>query len=371
MIIGRYLNKEVLKAMFVVLFVLLLLFMGQRFVQYLSDAAQGRFASELVLKLLLFQAPVFISYLLPLSLFLGILITFGKLYTDHEMDIIAACGISNRQILLHFYPLMIIISLITGYLTLFQAPSVINYQQQLLKEQEIKGDLSLITPGRFQQSSDGKRIIYVEEIKQDDQLQSVFFAQQTRNFGYEFSLIVSEKGRYWSDDKQQNYLVLEKGNQYQGSPGNNKFHTTSFERYFMALKPIEQKAGISKLKAKSSVELYTESTMPHHAELQWRLAAPLSVPLLILLALPLSRVPPRQGKFARLLPGMLIYIGYMILLLTMRGSLEDGKITPWIGTWWVHLLLLGFAYSEFTRWQWVKQLKNTKNASVQKASNKQ
>ena len=94
-IIGRYLNKEVIKTMLVVLMVLLMLFVGQRFVLYLSDAAKGSFSSDLVLTLLVLQLPVFISYLLPLSLFLGLLISLGKLHTDHEMTVIMACGISD------------------------------------------------------------------------------------------------------------------------------------------------------------------------------------------------------------------------------------------------------------------------------------
>jgi len=343
--------------MFVVLMVLLLLFVGQRFVLYLSDAAQGHFASELVLTLLLYQVPVFVSYLLPLSLFLALLITLGKLHTDNEMAIISACGISDRQLFGYFMPLLIVLCGLTAYLTLFQAPGAINAQQQLIKAQEVKGDLSLITPGRFQQTSDGKRIIYVENITEDEQLQRIFFVQQSDGGDHEFSLIVSDKGRYWSDENQQNFLVLENGNQYKGIPGNNKFQTMAFERHFMALNKVEQKALVSKLKAISSSDLFANLTMRNQSELQWRIAAPLSIPLLLLLALPFARVPPRQGKFAKLLPGLMIYIIYMILLLTMRGALEDDKVSPWIGTWWVHFLLFGYGYSEFTQWAWLKRLK--------------
>jgi len=357
MIIGRYLNKEVIKTMLVVLFVLLVLFMGQRFVLYLTDAAKGRIDSEIVLQLLLFQAPVFVSYLLPLSLFLGVLITFGKLYADHEMAVLSACGISRRRVLFYFIPLTIIISLLTGYLTIFQAPSAVYQQQEMIKEQKMKGDLSLVTPGRFQQTSDGKKIIYIEEIKEENQLQRIFFAQQSDESNHNFSLILSEKGRYWSDENQQNYLVLENGNQYKGSPGSNKLQTSSFKNYFMALTKVKEKTKVSKLKAISSSELLSDPTMPHQAELQWRLAAPLSVPLLILLALPLAKVEPRQGKFARILPGLLIYIVYMGLIVSMRGSIEDSKIDPRIGTWWIHLLLLSYAYSEFSQWQWWHRLK--------------
>ncbi len=356
-IIGRYLNKEVIKTMSVVLMVLLMLFVGQRFVLYLSDAAQGRFASELVLTLLLYQVPVFVSYLLPLSLFLAVLITLGKLHADNEMAVISACGISDRQILSYFIPMILVLSVLTGYLTLFQAPVAIFAQQKLIKEQEVKGDLSLISPGKFQATSDGKRIIYVEEINDDNQLNSIFFVQQNAQSEHDFSLIVSDKGRYWSDENQQNFLVLENGSQYQGSTGNNKLQTMEFERYFMALKTIEKRTVVSKLKAISTKELVSEQTDAYLGELQWRIAAPISISLLVLLALPLARVPPRQGKFAKLLLGLLIYITYMIMLLTMKGAIEDGKLTSWIGTWWVHLFLLSYGYSEFTQWKWLKQMK--------------
>jgi len=354
MIIARYLNREVFKTMLVVLMVLLMLFIGQRFVFYLSDVAQGHFGSELVLKLLLLQVPIFVSYLLPLSLFLAMLITLGKLYTDNEMTILSACGISNRQVLNYFMPMILVMSALTGYLTLFQAPNAVKAQQQLIKDQEVKGDLSLITAGHFQQTIDGNKIIYVENITNDDQLQGIFFVQQNNEKDYEFSLIVSDNGRYWSDETQQNFLVLENGNQYRGSPGSSKLQAMSFERYFMALKKPSIQVEESRLKARPTIELLTFPTIANQAEIQWRIAAPLSIPLLLLLALPLSRVPPRQGKFARLLPGLLIYIIYMILLLTLRYAIEADKVMPWIGTWWVHLALLIYGLIEFSERKWLK-----------------
>ncbi|PCJ47347.1 MAG: LPS export ABC transporter permease LptF [Gammaproteobacteria bacterium] len=356
-IIGRHLNKEVIKTMLVVLMVLLMLFVGQRFVMYLGGAAQGRFSSDLVLTLLFLQVPIFISYLLPLSLFLGILISLGKLHTDHEMTVIAACGISDRQIFIYFLPLIIGLSILTGYLTLFQAPTATLIQKQLIADQENKGELSLLTPGRFQQTSDGKKIVYVEGISDDQQLNKVFYVQQDEQKSHAFSLIVSESGRYWSDDDQKHYLVLEKGNQYRGTPGSNQFTTMSFERYFMELKTTSKKAGITKIKAKATSELWNDFTIANQGELQWRIAAPISVALLVLLALPLSRVAPRQGKFARLIPGLLIYIAYMILLITVRNAMNADDLSPLIGTWWIHLLLLGYGYSEFTHWAWLKKLK--------------
>lgn len=367
-IIGRYLNKEVLKTLLVVLMVLLLLFMGQRFVMYLGDAAQGDYSSYLVLELLLLQLPIFISYLLPLSLFLAVLITLGKLHTDNEMTIISVCGVSDRQVLGYFLPMIMLISLLTGYLTLFQAPAAIKAQQELFKAEKVKGDINLVNAGRFQQTADGKKIIYVEEITEENELRRVFYVAQEDDNTTEFSIIISEKGRYWTDEELRNYLVLENGSQYKGSPGNSKLNAMTFERYFMKLKMKTNRDGNILLKARSTSQLIEDMTSENQAELQWRLSAPLSIPLLLLLALPFSRVPPRQGKFARLLPGLMIYIAYMILLLMMRNKMEAGNISPIIGTWWVHILLLGYALSAFTQWDWLKQLKAKRaNPSTNKA----
>ena len=135
----------------------------------------------------------------------------------------------------------------------------------------------------------------------------------------------------------------------------------SFERYFMELKSNQKAVEINLAKAKSTMQLFEDSDLTSQAELQWRIAAPISIPLLLFLAIPYARVPPRKGKFARLLPGLMIYIGYIIILLTMRRFIVAENITPWLGTWWVHVALLLYGYSEFTQWQWYKNFQQSRN----------
>lgn len=168
--------------------------MGQRFVLYLGDAAQGNIGSDLVLSLLLFQLPVFISYLLPLSFFIGLLIALGNLYANHEMTILSATGFSQNQLFKTFLPLAIIITVVSGYLTLFQVPHAVAAQQAMILAQQQKGDLSLLREGRFQQSSDGKTIIYVERMPKHDELERVFFAQENPLEQQEFNIIFANNG---------------------------------------------------------------------------------------------------------------------------------------------------------------------------------
>jgi len=355
-IISKYLNREVLKSSLLVLSVLIALFMGQRFVLYLGDAAQGNIGSDLVLALLLFQLPVFISYLLPLSFFIGLLIALGNLYANHEMTILGATGFSQRQLYKTFLPLGLIVALISGYLTLFQVPAAVAAQQKMILEQQQKGDLSLLREGRFQQSADGKTIIYVERMPEHDQLERIFFAQENQA-EQAFSIIFAEQGHFLNDPNRGNYLVLENGHQYGGNPGVKKFQMLDFERYFMTIETKADQVRKTKLKAVDTLTLFNEPTTAHQGELQWRLSAPISVLILLLVAIPLSKVNPRQGKFGRLVPSLLVYLCYVALLITMRSSMEDGKLSPMIGTWWVHILMFAYGYSEFTNWRWLKKNK--------------
>jgi lipopolysaccharide export system permease protein len=74
--------------------------------------------------------------------------------------------------------------------------------------------------------------------------------------------------------------------------------------------------------------------------MQWRISLPILVPIVTLLAVALSKVNPRQGRFFQLLPAMLIYVTYLGLLIGARKWVEGSKIPDWLGLWWVHLLFL-------------------------------
>jgi len=89
-----------------------------------------------------------------------------------------------------------------------------------------------------------------------------------------------------------------------------------------------------------TADLIGKDDLRARAELQWRLSLPLLVFIVTLMAVPLSRVNPRQGRFLKLIPAILLYMAYLTILIAVRGALEKGKISPALGLWWVHLLFL-------------------------------
>ena len=85
MIIIRYLVRETLKSQLAILFILLLIFFCQKLVRILGAAVDGDIPANLVLSLLGLGVPEMAQLILPLSLFLGLLMTLGKLYTESEI----------------------------------------------------------------------------------------------------------------------------------------------------------------------------------------------------------------------------------------------------------------------------------------------
>lgn len=95
----------------------------------------------------------------------------------------------------------------------------------------------------------------------------------------------------------------------------------------------------------SVAELLQVAGAEERAELQWRLGVPISTLLLALIAVPLSRSRPREGRYGRLAIGLLVFIVYLNMLSAAKAWVEQGTISPELGLWWVHGSMLLLALS--------------------------
>src|ERR1700722_6846643 len=98
--------------------VLLIVFMSNQFIHYLHFAANGSITMSAVMKLMSLQIPFLLGYLMPLSLYLCILLVFGRLYLDHEMTVMSACGVSPVNLLWVIASLAVVVTVIVGALML-------------------------------------------------------------------------------------------------------------------------------------------------------------------------------------------------------------------------------------------------------------
>ncbi|WP_394391845.1 LPS export ABC transporter permease LptF [Shewanella woodyi] len=345
MIVFRYLIREVLKAQIAVLFVLLAIFISQHFVRVLANASDGEFPASLVMTLLGLNLPYLAVLVLPLSFFLGILMAHGRMYAESEMVILHSVGVSEWYITRVTLLLALINMLITGVLAVYVTPWAEERQNQVLEHAQSEAGLAAITQGRFQTSPNGRAVLFVERIGRDNELDKVFVAQlpDPEAEQGQSNIVLAQGGKVIEDETGGQRLQLRDGVQYQGTPKQVDFQVVEFGGYQMQIKEQEVNERRRKLSALPIEELMKQEGPESKAEFHWRLAIPLSIPLLTLIAVPMARVNVRQGKFAKMFPAILLYLGYFGLMIAGRKALEDGIIPGYLGMWWIHLsaLILG------------------------------
>ena len=100
---------------------------------------------------------------------------------------------------------------------------------------------------------------------------------------------------------------------------------------------------IPESRAKPTAQLMISSDLEDVAELHFRLAVPIATLILAILAVPLSRTQPRAGRYGKLAIGLLVFIIYFNLMSAGKAWIETATVSPAIGLWWVHGLMLSFA----------------------------
>jgi len=354
LIIFSYLIREALKSQMAVLFVLMSIFLSQKFVRILADAVDGDLPGALVVTLLALNLPKLAGLILPLSLFLGILMAHSRMYADSEMTVMHATGVSEWYVTRVTLTLAFIMMLVAGLNSIWLGPWAQEKEYQVIEESQAQAGISTLSSGRFQYSSNKKSVIYVESIKEGE-LHNVFVAQMpnrdiddsdsTTNSvdNDDSSVVIARNGKVLEESSGSQQLQLTNGKRYQGKAGEAAGTQIEFVDYQMQIKEQEVEQRRRKLSAIPMRQLIEDGDVESMAEVHWRIAVPLTIPLLTLIAVPLARVSPRQSKFAKLFPAILLFLGYYVMLMAGRSALEDEVIPMSVGLWWIHIsaLILG------------------------------
>ncbi len=383
MIIFRYLAREVLLTMVAVSGVLLLVIMSGRFVKYLADAAAGKLSADVLFSIMAYRLPGFLELVLPLGFFIAILLAYGRLYMDHEMTVLSACGMSRRRLLAYTLVPALLVAALVGSLSLWLSPYGVQRSEAIFDAQEKRSEIDSLSPATFQASAGGQSITYAESLSEDRQhMYKVFMAEMGRVAEDEeleisddevggLALIVAESGQQVVDPVSgQRYLQLNQGYRYEGQPGRNDYRIIQFDTYAQLL--VSKTSGKRPPEADSKTTLELLRVAPPEGEvawrwklyredlaaLQWRFSLPVLVLVVALMAVPLSHTNPRQGRYMKMIPAILLYVVYLVSLSAARGAIEDGKLPVSVGLWLVHagFLIIAIGLLGWGYWrQWLRQ----------------
>jgi lipopolysaccharide export system permease protein len=140
------------------------------------------------------------------------------------------------------------------------------------------------------------------------------------------------------------YMVFVNGTRYEGVPGEAGYRVMDFDEQGVRIQTEEKEGFLKRESNLPTSALFGSPDAVHMAELQWRLSVPVSVVVLLVLAVPLGSVSPRQSKHSGMVIAVLVFLTYYNLLGTARAWVEQGNIPPQVGLWWVHLLPLLLAF---------------------------
>ena len=252
-LVEHYIMRGTRRLVLIIVGFLIFIFASYSSQRYLTEAANGTLALDVVLDIVFYKVLIALEMLLPVGLYVSVGVTLGQMYTDSEITAISAAGGSPGRLYKAVLYLAIPLSIFVTLLSMYGRPWA--YAQILLDHQ----------------------------------------------------------GR---DDNEQIYRNLQ-----------------------LHLNPLDQSPNV-KRKAKSVTELARSVFPADHAELQWRQSRGLTALLMALLAISLSRVKPRQGRFSTLLPLTLLFVAIFYGGDVCRTLVANGAIPLIPGLWLVPGLML-------------------------------
>ncbi len=338
MLFRRSLQQELISTAVGALLILIGIVVAQRTGNLIRLAAKGILPNDAIGTMLGFNLIKFMPMILSLTLFLAILMTLSRWYRDSEMVIWFSSGLSInswiRPVLTFVGPVIVFISI----LSLFVMPWASNKGEQYLTQLKNRDELASISPGVFKESSNGERVFFIESFDELGNVVKNIFVQSMQH--QKLGIVVAAQGSRYVEKNGDHFLLMQNGRRYQGVPGTAEFSTTEFEKYAIRVEAKEAKKEPPSAQSKSSSELLQTKDNSSNAELQWRLAIPISALILALLAIPLSALDPRAGRSANFALAIIIYIIYNNLLSIFQAWVVRGQISAALGLWPVHLLFL-------------------------------
>jgi len=336
-ILSRYILRETLGTWLGVTTVLLVILLTNQVATVLARAAEQGFPRDVVLGLVWFGAISNLSVLLPVGLLLGIMLAFGRLYHDSEMTAVLACGVDRWRIHAPVTLLALVVASLVAWLTLVSAPAAAARVEELRASALRAGEFAPIAPGKFRSFGGGSAVFYAQSAAADGTLEGIF-VKRVRADRYEIA--VAKRGRHQvSADGSLHTLTLLDGERYEGTPGSREFRIVHFASNVIPVRVSPMAIKVGKLEAIPTVKLWSIDDPELRAEFHWRLAAPIMVCVLALLAVPLSRLRPRQGRYARIWLASVVYFVYFSLASAAKVWLAKGLVPAALGLWWVHLLV--------------------------------
>ena len=336
----RYVLREVAVSWLAVTMVLLAILVSAQLAKILGLAAEYGFPREIVFALIGLTTLQNLVLLVPIGVLLSAMLALGRLYHESEMSAVRACGVGPARLYLPVFTLALPVAVALAWLTFDIGPEVRESAAQLNRKAIRDAQFGRLEPGTFRTFGDAKAVFYAERTDADGRLVNVFVQRYVDD---RIEVATAD----WAEQRmleggQTQLVILHNGERVEGVPGHADFRRIRFVEHGIPVVLPEPGTGRDSPQRKATIDLIGSAALPDIAELQRRISMPLMVLVLALVAVPLSALRPREGRYARVALGILVYFVYSNLISAAQVWVEKGSIPPAVGSWWVHLLVVAF-----------------------------
>ena len=348
MLFDSSLRRDLARNFGATVIVLVTIVMTILLIRTLGQASRGSINPSEVLLIMGFNLIGQLTTILALSLFITVVSTLSRMYSDSEMVI----WFSSGQDLLRFtgpllrfaWPVILAIVL----LALFAWPWSNQQMQDLKQRYEKRNDIERVAPGQFQESGQGKRVFFIDKDSPDKRVgKNVFVYSED---GPLESTTTAEQGRVEFHGADR-FLMLESGQQLLRNRETGEVRVTQFKQYDLLVDVSAMSAAQDVASRQvSSLDLLKQPTAVNLGELSWRLGLGLCALNLILLAVSLSAVNPRAGRSYQFGLALLTFVVYYNMVNIGQSWINNGRFgfLPWM------ISLHGGMFALAMAWLWAR-----------------
>ena len=332
-ILSKSLNIEVLKSTAGVLLIFFFLVVSSRFVGYFEQASEGLIDPNLIYKIVILRFPDFITLLLPLSFFLGVVVTMSRLYSDREIYGFFTGGLSEIDFLKYLLPQSLLFFFLTLLLSIYVAPYTKELSKEMISLDSLQEQFESIKPNQVFPLKNNEGFVFIKD-KQESVFNEVVLYISNEDYS---SIVVAEQLSYDDLNSIMN-LNFKNGSMYQGLFEEGSSVVSTFKNLKIPVSTEENSvAGLS------FARLFDYSARSTKSQMQWNISIPITIFILLIIGINLSKVEPRQGRLSVLLPAIFVYILYLSLLILARESFDNNSAITQNYIWFVHFIFFIFS----------------------------
>jgi lipopolysaccharide export system permease protein len=325
-IFNDYLNRNIFRVFLLTSTGMLFFLLFSRSIQLFEKAAADLLDPLIALKILVLRIPDFLTFIIPISFFVSLLVNLGSLYRNNGYLIFFSAGKSNTYLFRTIFGQGALILLCLLSLGLLVAPISKPLAESLYVNQGIEHRLELLSSNRIHNINQSSKFTFQSRGSQPNTFKGVtFFSIQDSG-----ALIISSEEMTTAIKNKKLYLDFRKGSILIDSFDSQS--SISFDKHTTHLN-LEEELSL----APSFRKILDSDDQLGFSQEQWNYSFILLFLNLFLFAFAFSQTRPRESNNQKFVLAGLLFLIYLTFLIAYRNSYtESSNALLYLALWPIH-----------------------------------